>query len=154
MVLEKKDLPNFGHLDSTEGIIYGKRNKVTSVNPYESRFVATYPDGHEVRGQNLFNTLWDTIPQGIKSLRYELSTGHTIMIPRFRGYLPLICASNGMDGSRVFHSIDVKCLAEKEVIVYKIILKQDNISKLKIGDIVIGKEPLPTTFGKSWKFTT
>ena len=94
------------------------------------------------------------IPNGLSALRYVLSTGHVIQIPKFKAYLPLIETSVGMDGSRVFHSINVKCLAEKEVIVYRIILRQDRISKLKIGDIVMGKERKPIEFNKSWKFTS
>ena len=68
--------------------------------------------------------------------------------------MPLIETSIGMDGSRMFHSINVKCLSDTEVIVYRIILKQDKISKLKIGDVVLGKERKPENFNKSWKFTS
>ena len=57
-----------------------------------------------------------------------------------------------MEGSRIFHSINVKCLADKEVIIYKIILRQDNISKFKIGDIIMGKEAIPKEKSSSWKY--
>lgn len=147
-------LPNFQNLSKEDGKIYGRHNTVTSVNPHECRFIAHYPNGEVVRGNDLFNTGWDFIPQGLSKLEYVLSTGHTITIPKFKAYLPLIEVSVGMDGSRIFHSINVKCLADKEVIVYKIILRQDNISKYKIGDIIIGKEKMPENFGPSWKFTS
>lgn len=133
--------------------IYGRHNVVTSVNPHKCHFVAEYPDGKSIRGNNLFTTGWDNIPNGLSMLRYVLSTGHIIKIPKFKAYLPLIETSLGMDGSRVFHSINVKCLADKEILVYRIILRQDNISKLKIGDVVMGKEKKPKVLNNSWKFT-
>lgn len=149
-----KKLPNFEGLNNEDGKIYGRHNTVTSVNPFQCRFVATYPNGSELKGINLFTTGWDNIPQGLLSLRYELSTGHIVEIPKYKAYLPLIETSFGMDGSRIFHSINVKCLAAKEVIIYKIILRQDNISKLKIGDVIIGKEILPKEKSTSWKYTS
>ena len=111
------------------------------------------PDGKITKGNDLFNTGWDNIPNGLSALRYVLSTGHIINIPKFKAYLPLIETSVGIEGSRVFHSIRVKCLSDNDVVVFKIILKQDNISKLRIGDIVMGREIKPKNFNKSWKFT-
>jgi hypothetical protein len=148
------NLPNFQNLDAQDGTVYGRHNTIKSVNPYKCYFVAHYPQGNVVRGYDLFTTGWDDIPQGLTKLEYILSTGHKIEIPKFRAYMPLIEVSVGMDGSRIFHSINVKCLAEKEVLIYKIILRQDNISKYKIGDIIIGKEKRPMAFGPSWKFTS
>ena len=145
-------LPNFEGLNKEDGKIYGRYNTVTSVNPYQCRFVATYPNGKIIFGKDLFTTGWDQIPQGLSGLRYELSTGHVIEIPRYKAYLPLIETSFGMDGSRIFHSINVKCLTDKEIIVYKIILRQDSISKFKIGDVIIGKEILPKEQSFSWKY--
>ena len=146
-------MKNFQHMTEEDGKIYGRHNVVTSINPHKCHFVAEYPDGKTVKGNNLFTTGWDDIPNGLSALRYVLSTGHIINIPKFKAYLPLIETSIGMDGSRVFHSIRVKCLGDNEVVVFKIILKQDHISKLKIGDIVMGKEIKPKDFNKSWKFT-
>lgn len=154
MDINNKKLPNFESLNKEDGKIYGRHNTVTSVNPYQCRFVATYPNGLEVRGNNLFDTWWDKISQGLSALRYELSTGHIIKIPKYKAYLPLIETSFGMDGSRIFHSINVKCLGDKEVIIYKIILRQDNISKFKIGDVIMGKEILPKEQNSSWKYTS
>lgn len=152
MDIMNKKLPNFKDLDATDGTIYGIHNKVKSVNPYFTHFVAQYPDGKIIKGQDLFFTGWDSIPHGLCKLSYKLSTGHIIKIPRYKAYLPLIETSFGMDGSRIFHSINVKCLADKEVIIYKIILRQDNISRLKIGDVVMGKEILPKEKNSSWKY--
>jgi hypothetical protein len=149
-----KNIPNFQNITKEDGKVYGKYSTVNSVNPYRCHFVATYPDGRIVRGNNLFETGWDDIPNGLSKLEYILSTGHVIEIPKFKAYMNLIEVSLGMDGSRIFHSISVKCLADDEVLIYRIILKEDNISKLKIGDIVIGKEPLPDKFNKSWKYTS
>jgi len=144
---------NFKHMTKEDGKIYGRHNVVTSVNPHKCHFVAEYPGGRIIKGNDLFNTGWDNIPNGLSMLRYILSTGHVIQIPKFKAYLPLIETSIGMDGSRVFHCINIKCLGDKDVLVYKIILRQDGISKLKIGDIVMGKERKPERFNKSWKFT-
>lgn len=154
MDIMSKGLPNFERLDGTDGTILGRYNKVNSVNPHKCKFVATYPDGSEIKGLDLFTTGWDQIPQGLTKLRYELSTGHIIEIPKFKAYLPMVEVSFGMDGSRIFHSINVHCLADREVVVYKIILRQDNISKYRIGDVIMGKQPLPTETNSSWKFTS
>jgi len=147
-------MKNFQHMTKEDGKIYGRHNTVTCINPHKCHFVATYPDGNVIKGNDLFVTGWDFIPSGLKSLKYILSTGHVIEIPKFKAYMPLIETSIGMDGSRMFHSINVKCLSDTEVIIYRIILKQDEISKLKIGDVVIGKERKPEDFNKSWKFTS
>ena len=146
-------LPNFKHMDKQVGKVYGSHNKVISVNPYNCYFLAKYLDGKIIKGNNLFDTGWDDIPSGISELSYVLSTGHVINIPRFKAYLPLIECSLGVDGSRIFHSINIKCLENNSVVIWKIILKQDGISKFKIGDIILGREGLPKTMSKSWKYT-
>ena len=147
-------LPNFKVLNNEDGKIYGRHNTVTSVNPYQCKFVATYPGNFEVSGKNLFTTGWDNISQGLSSLRYELSTGHVIKIPKYKAYLPLIETSFGMDGSRIFHYINVNCLAEKEIVIYKIVLRQDNISKFKIGDVIMSRSSKEEIKSSSWKYTS
>lgn len=149
-----KNLPNFNELNDKTGKIFGRYNTLTVVNPYKCYFVVIYPDGKIIRGNDLFRTGWDDIPNGLSKFSYRLSTGHIIEIPKFKAYLPLIETSLGFDNSRVFHSINVNCLADEEIIIYRIILREDNKSKLKIGDIVIGKTKLPKTFTKSWKYTS
>lgn len=148
------DLPNFENLDAVDGTIYGRYNKVDSVNPHKCRFVATYPDGKEIRGIDLFTTGWDQIPNGLSKLKYELSTGHVIEIPKYKSYMPMIEVSFGMDGSKIFHFINVQCLAEKEIVIYKIVLRQDNISPKKIGDVIMSRQPLPREMHSSWKYTS
>lgn len=147
------ELPNFKDLNKEDAKIYGRHNVINSVNPYNTRFIAEYPDGKIIKGNNLFQTGWDDIPNGISKLSYFLSTGHIIDIPRFKAYKPLIEVSIGMDGSRIFHSISVQCLDENRVVIYKIILKEDNISKFKIGDIVVKEASKPSKLDKSWKYT-
>ncbi len=134
--------------------VQGKYNKVTGVNPHNSHFIATYIDGKVIKGNDLINTGWDDIPSGITQLDFFLSTGHFVRIPKFKAYRPLIEVSLGLDGSKVFHCINVECLTDKDIIIYKIMLKQDNLSKFKIGDIIIGKKKLPKPLGKSWKYTS
>jgi len=148
------NLPNFNHLNGTDGTVYGSHNKVTSVNPYKCRFVAKYPDGSEIRGMDLFQTGWDQIPNGLSELSYELSTGHIIEIPKYKAYLPMIEVSFGMDGSKIFHFINVHCLADKEIVVYKIVLRQDQISSQKIGDVIMSKQAFPKEKHNSWKYTS
>ena len=147
-----RNLPNFTSMTEKEGKIDGKYNKVTSVNPYNCYFVAKYPNGDTLKGNNLFNTGWDDIPNGLSELSYVLSTGHTIKLPKFKAYMPLIECSIGVDGSRVFHAINVKCLEEETVVIFKIILKESDKSKFKIGDVILSREPLPKELGKSWKY--
>jgi hypothetical protein len=134
--------------------IYGKYITVTSVDPTKSFFMARYPDGSIKKGNNLFNTGWDDIPNGLTELSYILSTGHVITFPKFKAYLPLIECSVGLDGSRVFHAINVKCLEDNSVVIWRVVLKQDPTSKFKIGDIILGREPLPNTMSSSWKYTS
>jgi len=134
-------LPNFNELDAVEGKVCGKYNTVRSVNPYKTHFIAHYPNGKVVKGNNLFNTGWDGLKDGILLLQYKLSTGQLINIPKFKAYLSLIEVSDSIQGGRIFHSINVKGMGfNNEVINYKIILKQDNMSKYKIGDILVTKD--------------
>jgi hypothetical protein len=65
----------------------------------------------------------------------------------------MIEVSFGMDGSRIFHYINVNCLADKEVIIYKIVLRQDNIAPQKIGDVIMSRQPVPEKMQRAWKFT-
>jgi hypothetical protein len=147
-------LPNFKDITNEDGKVYGRHVTVTSVNPFNCRFVAKYPDGRILEGRNLFDTGWDEIPNGISALTYILSTGHVINIPKYKAYLPLVEVSDGMDGSRIFHAMNIKCLEDGCVAVWRIILKEVSNSPYKIGDIILSREPLPKQMSKSWKFTS
>lgn len=125
------------NLDAVDGTIYGRSNKVNMVNPYTSHFIVHYSNGEVYNGNNLFDTGWCNVRNGIRSLQYKLSTGHLITIPPCSGYLPMVEVSESMEGFKLFHSINVNCLTHDKVIIYKIILKEDNLSKFKIGDIII-----------------
>ncbi len=136
-----KKLPNIKHMDAVEGKAYGRHTVVKMVNPYKCHFIAHYGGGKAVKGNNLFDTGWDVLPDGITLLQYKLSTGQLITIPKFKSYLSLIEVSDGLDGSRIFHRINVKGLGDSgRVITYSIILKEDRISKYKMGDIVVTKD--------------
>ena len=150
-----KQLPNFDHMTAQNGKVYGSHNTIDSVNPYNCYFMVKYPDGKIIRGNDLFNTGWDDIPDGFVELSYVLSTGKVVPIPKFKAYMPLIECSLGVDGSRIFHSIQVKCLEPNCIQVWKIILKQDSTdARFKIGDVFVGREPLPKHMSKSWKYTS
>lgn len=150
-----KQLPNFREMTIQDGKVYGRYDTVTSVNPYNCHFVVKYPDGKIIKGNNLFETGWDNIPNGFTELSYVLSNGKVIKMPKFKAYLPLIECSVGVDGSRIFHAINVKCLEPNCVQVWRIILKQDNLNtRFKIGDVILGREPLPKRLNNSWKYTS
>jgi len=135
-----KNLPNFRGLDANTGSVYGAHNTLRSINPYNCYFIAHYRDGKVVKGNNLFNTGWSELTDGITKLQYKLSTGNIIEIPKFKAYMHLVEVSQGMEGSRVFHAVNIKGLGDNETINYRIILKEDKISKYKIGDIIISKD--------------
>jgi len=149
-----KKLPNFKHMTSEDGKVYGRYTKVKSVNPYNCHFMVKYPNGKVLKGNNLFTTGWDDIPHGFTEFSYVLSTGQVINLPKFKAYLPLIECSLGVDGSKIFHCINIKCLEENSIQVWKVILKEDTFSKFKIGDVIIGREKLPKHMSKSWKYTS
>ena len=138
-------------MDSLDGKIYGISNTVTMVNPYKCYFIAHYPGGRVIKGNNLFDTGWDDLPDGIIRLQYKLSTGHVINIPKYRAYLHLVECSESLNGGRIFHSVNIKGMGDKSIINFKIVLKQDLYSKFKIGDIIVSeeKEFIQTP---SWKF--
>jgi len=127
------------NLDAVDGTIYGKSNKVNMVNPYKSYFIVQYNDGTIQKGNNLFDTGWNKVKNGVVSLKYKLSTGHLISIPKMKGYLPTIEVSESVEGFKLFHAIHVNCIAHDKILKYKIILKEDNISKYKIGDIIVSE---------------
>ena len=130
----------FKQSNAEDTTVYGAHNKVCMVNPYKTYFIAHYSDGSIIEGNDLFNTGWSELPDGISKLQYKLSTGDIITIPKFRGYLATIEVSDGVDGSRIFHSIQVRGMGDSETIKYTIMLKHDNYSEYKIGDILISKE--------------
>ncbi len=141
------------HLDAVDGTIYGKYNKVNMVNPYKSYFIVTYTDGTVQKGNNLFDTGWCMVHHGILTLRYILSTGHVIDIPKMSGYLPTIEVSESVEGFKLFHAINVNCMAHEELITYRIILKEDRLSKYKIGDIIVSRSKKHIE-SSQWKMST
>lgn len=147
----KKHLRHVKHLGPEDGQIYGRSNRLTMVNPHECYFIAHYPGGTIRKGNDLFDTGWDSLSDGIVKLEYKLSTGHMIKIPRFRAYLHLVEVSESLDGGRVFHSVNIKGMTDTDKIVnVKIVLNQHKYSKFKIGDIIVSKEKGPY-LSQSWK---
>ena len=147
----RKQLRHVKQLGSEDGTVYGKTNKVTMVNPHKTYFIAHYPGGKVIKGNNLFDTGWDPLPDGIVKLEYQLSTGHVIKIPRFRAYLHLVEVSDSLDGGRIFHAVHIKGMTNNnKVTKITVILKQDLYSKFKIGDIIVS-EDAQQTLSSSWK---
>lgn len=146
-----KNIRPIHNLDAVDGTIYGRSNKVNMVNPYKSRLEVTYTTGETMVGSNLFDTGWASVKDGIKELKYVLSTGHVILIPKFKAYLPTIEVSESIEGFKLFHAIHVKCLAHDKIIKYMIILKEDKLSKYKIGDIIISEEKTTLNSSPYWR---
>ena len=126
-------------LDAVDGTIYGRYNKVSMVNPFNSYFIVHYSDKTIYKGNNLFDTGWNKVRNGVELLQYQLSSGHLITIPKAKGYLPTIEVSESVEGFKLFHAIHVHCIMPDKILKYKIILKEDKISKYKIGDIIISE---------------
>lgn len=122
-------------------IIKGKYNTIETVEPSNCYFIAHYKDG-TVKGNNLIDTGWQTLRDGIVQLEYKLSTGKVIRIPKFEAYLHLVEVSQSLDtGNKVFHNVHIKGQTnDGEVINYAIILKQTSDSEHKIGDVMMSKD--------------
>lgn len=121
--------------------VKGKYNTIEMVDPEKCFFIAHYEDGNTIKGNNLLDTGWAGLKDGIIGLQYYISTGLLINIPRFKEYLHLVEVSQSLEtGNKIFHSVNIKGKQDNHVINYKIILKQDKKSKNKIGDILVTKE--------------
>ena len=120
--------------------VKGKYNTIEMVDPEQCYFVANYGN-EKIKGNNLLDTGWTELKDGITGLQYYLSTGRVVNIPQFKSYLHLVEVSQSLEtGNKIFHSVNIKGKLDDEVINYKIVLKQDKNSKNKIGDILITKE--------------
>lgn len=147
----RKQLQHVRQLGSEDGTVFGKTNKVTMVNPHKTYFIAYYPGGKVIKGNNLFDTGWDALPDGIVKLEYQLSTGHVVKVPRFRAYLHLVEVSDSLDGGRIFHAVHIKGMTnDNKTTKISIILKQDLYSKFNIGDIIVSNKTEHTE-SSSWK---
>lgn len=130
--------------------IHGKYNTIEMVDPEECHFIAHYEDG-VVKGNNLIDTGWQDLRDGITKLEYKLSTGQIISLPKLESYLHLVEVSQSLEtGSKVYHSVHIKGLIDEEVIDYKIILKQSKNDTYAIGTVLVSRDD---TFMKSphWK---
>lgn len=121
--------------------VKGKFNTIEMVDPEKCFFIAHYDGDKTIKGNNLLDTGWASLKDGIVGLQYYLSTGILINIPQFDEYLHLVEVSQSLEtGNKIFHSVNIKGKRDKYVINYKIILKQDKNSKNKIGDVLVTKE--------------
>jgi len=122
----------------------GKYVTVNMVNPYKCRFLAHYKDGLIIKGNNLLDTGWKDLPDGITKIQYELSNGLLVNIPNnFKSYLHLVDASQSLFGTRMFHNVFIKGETEDGTIVsYQIVLRESEKSSNKIGDILVSKDPI------------
>jgi hypothetical protein len=125
-----------------------EEEKVLEINPHKCYFIASYPDGKIVKGNALSGDAWSKISSGIMELRYTLSNGSEIVIPKGKAYLSRVDSADG-----VYFAIDVRYLSEKAVIVYRINLRQVPGSSLRIGDVIVGSDSVPNKFDSSWKMS-
>ena len=125
--------------------------EILEINPNRCFFIVTYPDGKILKGNALSNEAWQYIPNGLSSLKYILSDEKVIEIPRHRAYLPIIDVYKKRKKA-IYYSINVKSLAEKEIITYRINLRQVSPFGLKIGDIIISHETIPKEIDSAWRF--
>lgn len=132
-------------------IIEGKYNTIEMVDPLGCNFIAFYPGGKIIHGNNLIDTGWTELEDGIEKLSYKLSNGLLIELPKFEAYMHLVEVSQAVDtGDVVYHSLNIKGELKGEVINYNIALKQDKISERKIGSIKITKDDRKLE-SKYWK---
>ena len=75
-------------MDSVSKTVRGKYNRLEMVNPYNCYFIANYSAGKTVRGNNIIDTGWDNLKDGIENLFYKLSTGR--VIPYFNVAFPTL----------------------------------------------------------------
>jgi len=126
--------------------------KILEINPNSCYFVATYPDGKILKGNALSDKAWQQIPDGLSGLKYILSNGKVIEMPKHKAYFSSI-DSDRKGKKTIYYSINVKCLNNEEMIVYRINLRQVTPLGLKIGDIIVRHEDIPEKLDKSWKST-
>ncbi len=123
--------------------IQGKYNTILTVDPNETYFIATYKD-KEIKSDNLLNTGWKDLPDGIVKLTYYLSNGVVIEIPNiFDAYLHLVEVSRSLfNEDIIYHYVYIKCkkLNDDKIISYRISLKEDTKNCVRIGDIYIEEE--------------
>lgn len=141
-------------LDITKRGIY---NKIIEVDPMLTFFVAQYGD-KVIKGTGLDTTGWDQLPNGILRLKYVLSTGRVINIPRYKAYMHLVEASMSIDkngglNNKNYHCVYIKGLAYNCVYVHRIALRNDPNLRQRIGNIKIDIEKVPDVLSDSWKMS-
>jgi len=128
-----------------------ENKKILEINPNECHFIVTYPNGKILKGNALSGEAWKQIPNGLSNLKYILSNGKVIEIPKHKAYVPII--DSDKEGKKAVHySISVKSLDEEEIIIYKINLRQVSPLGLKIGEVIVGRESIPEKMDGGWKF--
>jgi len=135
----------------------GTYNKVIEVDPMFTFFLAVYRN-KIIKGTGLDTTGWDALPNGILRLKYVLSTGQVINIPRGLAFLHLVEASMSIDKAgglhhKNYHYVYIKSMGRKHVYVYRIALRSNPNSGQKIGDIKVYTEEVPNVLSDSWKMS-
>lgn len=127
-----------------------EEEKVLEVNPNNCYFVATYPDGKILKGNALSDKAWQQVPNGLLELKYILSNDKVIEIPKHKAYSPTV-DFNRNKGKTVYYFIEIRCLDDKEIITYKINLRQVSPTGLRIGDVIMRREDILEEMDNSWR---
>jgi len=118
----------------------GKYGSILELDSSETYFVAYY-DKYKVEGGSLDNSGWGNLDDGIKKLKYILSNGKEIDIPKYKAYLHLIEASMSVDKNtsalyaKNYHYVYIKGFTGDSVITHRISLRgknPDDIGKVKL----------------------
>ena len=124
--------------NTNDGILY-------EVVPDFTYFIVIY-EGDVVYGSGLDITGWDSVPDGIMGMKYVLSTGKILDIPRYKKYLHLVEASTSINTSsgnlygKNYHYVYIKGFTGESVITHKISLRSH--TKDGIGRVHVFKESL------------
>ena len=132
-----------------------KKGILYEVVPNRTYFIAVY-DGDVVYGGGLDNTGWDKLNDSIIQLKYVLSNGDVITLPKYKKYLHLVEASMSIDDSgglynKNYHYVYIKGYTGDKVITHKIHLRA--FDKEDIGKVDIYTDDLNELngYGSSWK---
>ena len=134
----------------------GRYKTIYEINPAATYFLATYQD-RVIKGGGLDNTGWDRLEDGIVSLKYILSTGVIIELPKYQKYLHLVEASMSIDNNtdqlygKNYHYVYIKGYTGSEVLTHCICLRSSEKHGVGKVDVFLDDVDEVDKYGDSWK---
>jgi hypothetical protein len=133
----------------------GKYGSILEADSSETYFVAYY-DKHYIEGGGLDISSWSELDDGIVKLKYIVSNGKIIDIPRYKAYLHLIEASMSVDKntsalySKNYHYVYIKGFTGDKVITHRISLRGKKPEE--IGSVVVYEDDVSeiNNYKSSW----